>query len=237
MNGIKKVLFFDLETVGMTSTYDDLKVANPRLHKLWALWQDKYKETNGEQTLSEVWLNKSGLHAEYGKVVCASFGYYDKDMNIKITSFYGDDEKDILTKCAKILNNSDSAGFSLSGYNIKKFDIPFLWKRMLINNITPPKIINVWDKKPWELKFLDIAEMWNGGTWNSFTSMDTVGALFNVDSSKADLKGDLVHEAYWNKKEIERIKDYCEQDVIATMSIANNFLNIINCKLEEKSTY
>ncbi len=73
---IRKILFFDIETVGRSSTYDEFLRDNPRMGKLWEVWQEKYKESNGDLSLNELWENKAGLHAEYGKVICASFGYY-----------------------------------------------------------------------------------------------------------------------------------------------------------------
>lgn len=232
---IKKVLFFDVETVGRTSTYEDLLVETPRLAKLWETWQEKYKESNGEQTLNELWINKAGLHAEYGKVICATFGYYDKDMELKITSYYGHDEKDILTKCIGVMNNADKSGMFLGGHTIERFDVPFLWKRMLANGLNPPSIISVWDKKPWDLKFFDIAKVWSDGAWKeSFTSLDTMSAIFNVESPKGELKGSMVHHSYWNEDGIEAIKRYCEHDVRATAQIANKLIEITT---KQKATY
>ena len=224
---IRKVLFFDLETCGRTSTYDDLKTNEPRMAKLWESWQEKYKESNGDQTLNELWENKAGLHAEYGKVVCASYGYYDADMNMKITSFYGHDEKEILVKSLGVINNADRSGMFLGGHTIMNFDIPFLWKRMLANGLNPPGMINVWDKKPWDLKFFDISKMWSNGSWKeSFTSLDTMSAIFGVDTPKGELKGSMVHQSYWRENGIETIKTYCEGDVRATMEVANKLLEI-----------
>lgn len=224
---IRKILFFDLETVGRTSTYEDFLRENPRMGKLWEVWQEKYKASNGDLSLNELWENKAGLHAEYGKVVCASFGYYDPAMNMKITSYYGHNEKDILTKCVGVINNADKNGMYLGGHTIEKFDIPFMWKRMLANRLTPPSIINVWDKKPWEMKFFDIAKVWSDGAWKeSFTSLDTMSAIFDVETPKGALKGDMVHGSYWRDGGIEKIKTYCEGDIRATMDVANQLLEI-----------
>ncbi len=233
MINLKKILFFDVETCGITATYEKLLVEKPRLAALWKVWQDKYKDTNKDTetglplSLNDVWVNKAGLHPEYGKIVCASFGYFDKDMQMKITSFYGHDEKDILEKCAKILNNSDNSGFSLSGYNIDKFDVSFLYKRMIVHGIVPPKIINCWDKKPWELKFIDLAKVWSG-SYNSFTSLDTLSAVLDIESPKDELKGSMVHNSYWNEDGIENIKRYCENDIKCTMAVGEKIINLIN---------
>ena len=236
MINIKKILWFDIETVGSTSTFGDLEKENPRMSRLWMAWQDKYKETNGEQTLNEIWENKSGLHAEYGKVVCASFGYYDKDMIPRMSSFYGHDEKEILLKCMGVMNNADKNGMYLGGHTIERFDIPFLWKRMLAHGINPPSSISVWDKKPWDLKFFDISKVWSDGAWKeSFTSLDTMCAIFDVETSKSELKGSMVHESYWRQDGIETIKTYCENDVRATMEVGNKLIKITTNATQHES--
>lgn len=224
---INKILFFDLETSSKSATYDDLTVEDPKLSKLWADWQEKYKESNGDLTLNQLWENKAALHAEYAKVICATFGYYDKNMDLKLTSYYGHDEKDILLKCVGVLNNADKNGMSLGGHSIERFDVPFLWKRMLANGLNPPAIISIYDKKPWELRFFDVAKIWSNGSWKeSFTSLDTMCAVLGVASPKGELKGPLVHDAYWNKNNIEGIKTYCEQDVESTAEVGKKLIEI-----------
>lgn len=228
---ITKILFVDIETAGCTSTYDDLTKLDPRRGKLWSDWQQKYKEANeknGLMDLNSVWVGKAGLHAEYGKVVCVSFGYFDADMVPKIQSFYGDDEKEILSKSAIVLNNADQKGWTLAGHNIKRFDVVYLWKRMLAIGIKPPAMIAVWDKKPWDMRFFDTAEVWSDGAWKeSFTSLDTLSAVLDIPTSKDAIKGNMVHNAYWVQGLAEKIKEYCEKDVVCTMRISEKLFNLL----------
>jgi len=165
-----------------------------------------------------LWINRASLHPEFGRVVCISFGVFTPEGVERITSFYGEDEKDILEKANKVLSNSRSKSFKLAGQNIKNFDIPYLGKRMLINNITPDPIIQTWNKKPWETSFLDLAEVFSFGAWGqTFSSLDLISHVLGVPTSKDNMEGSQVHEYYWNG-DVESIKDYCEQDVICTMN-------------------
>jgi predicted PolB exonuclease-like 3'-5' exonuclease len=216
---IKRIAFFDIETAGCAEKLSDL---SKRMETLWTEWQEKLDRDPVQE-----FIDKSALHAEYAKTICVSFGYYDKNMEKKIQSFYGDNEKEILEKTASVLNNSDRAGFHLAGHNIERFDIPFLWKRMLANGVTPPTIISVWDKKPWDLKFFDLAKVWSDGSWKeSFTSLDTLSAVMGIASPKTVLHGRDVHRAFYDGR-IEEIKTYCESDVAATMEIADKLLKIM----------
>lgn len=218
---IESSIFFDIETAGLYSTLEECKSNDPHLAELWVKrckWLQKNVDPGESTDPNDLWLNRSSLHPEFGRVVCVSFGVFSSDME-KITSFYGDDEKDILDKSNKILANSRTKGFKIAGQNIKNFDIPYLGKRMIINSITPDPIIQTWNKKPWETSFVDLAEIFAFGAWGqTFSSLDLISHVLGVPTSKDNLDGSMVHSSYWDKKMFEEIKDYCEQDVVCTMN-------------------
>jgi len=218
---IESSIFFDIETAGLYSTLEECKSNDPHLAELWVKrckWLQKNVDPGESTDPNDLWLNKSSLHPEFGRVVCVSFGVFSSGME-KITSFYGDNEKDILEKANKILANSRTKGFKIAGQNIKNFDIPYLGKRMIINSITPDPIIQTWNKKPWETSFVDLAEIFAFGAWGqTFSSLDLISHVLGVPTSKDNLDGSMVHSSYWDKKMFEEIKDYCEQDVVCTMN-------------------
>ena len=218
---IESSIFFDIETAGLYSTLVECKDHDPHLAELWikrCKWLQKNVEPGESTDPNDLWLNRSSLHPEFGRVVCVSFGVFQGEIE-KITSFYGDDEKDILEKANKILANSRTKGFKIAGQNIKNFDIPYLGKRMIINSITPDPIIQTWNKKPWETSFVDLAEIFAFGAWGqTFSSLDLISHVLGVPTSKDNLDGSMVHSSYWNEKMTEEIKNYCEQDVVCTMN-------------------
>lgn len=219
---IKNSVYFDIETVGLYPNLDEVLKNDPHLFQLWDK-RCKFLRKNIEESESgsptDLWLNKSSLHPEFGRVVCVSFGIFTEEGEERITSFYGDDESKILENSNKILENSRIKGYKLAGQNIKNFDIPFLGKRMLINNITPNPLIQTWGKKPWETPYLDLGEIFAFGAWGqSFSSLDLISHVLGVPTSKDNLDGSRVHSHFWDLKKYEEIKNYCEQDVICTMN-------------------
>ena len=128
---------------------------------------------------------------------------------------------EILNKTNKILNNAHSKGWKLCGHNIKGFDIACLGKRMLYNGITPSQNIQVWDKKPWEMPFLDTAEIFSFGNWmgQKYLGLDLLACSLNVRSPKEDIKGSDVSRVFWIDKDFHKIKEYCERDVETVMLI------------------
>lgn len=222
---LKKCLYFDIETAGITSTFEELQDVNPRLAKLWEKRSGWLAKNSGEEmknySPSDFWKVKSSLHPEFSKVVCVSFGAY-KDDKIVINSFIGE-EYQILSDSNKVFNNAVAKGWKLGGHTIKNFDIPFVGKRMIINKIDPSPLIASLNRKPWESPYLDISEIFSFGGWGqTHTSLDLMSSVFGLESPKEDMDGSMVHD-YFHTGKIEEIKKYCEMDVKVLMDCFNSF--------------
>ena len=213
---LDKILFLDIETVPMCSTYDELP------EKFVPLWDKKagYLKREEEDTPSALF-PRAGIYAEFGKVVCISFGMFN-DGNFRIKSFYGDDEKALLTDFANLLESKfSSKDFLLCAHNGKEFDFPYLSRRMLINSIPLPEILDLAGKKPWEVAHIDTMELWKFGDFKNYTSLEVLSAVFDIPTPKDDIDGSQVGKVYWEDKDLERIVKYCQKDVLA---IAQLFL-------------
>ena len=224
---IKKYLYFDVETAGL---YPDLETLHDENHRLWELWQKRETYYRGaypalaDADSPEIYKQKAGLEPEFSRVVCVSFGSFTDAGEVRFASFYGDNEYDILTKTAKILNNAAAKNWKLCGHNIKGFDVPCLGKRMIYNRINPPSNIRIWDKKPWEVPYVDTSEIFAFGSWvhQKYLSLDLLSCSLNIDSPKQNMDGSKVNDAFWIDKDYEGIKKYCEMDVNTVMDVMLN---------------
>ena len=220
---IKKGLYFDIETAGITKNLFELRLKNPKLAELWSK-RCKWLRLNSGEDFKDasddlLFLKKASLHPEFSRVVCVSIGAYKED-EVHIISFIGE-ESEILINTNKVFNNAASKRLRLAGHTIKNFDIPFLGKRMIINKINPSPIINFFDKKPWEMNILDISDIFSfGSIGQSHASLDLMCSVLGVDSPKIDMDGSMVHEEFYSGK-IEDIKKYCELDVKAVIDCFN----------------
>ena len=106
---------------------------------------------------------KAGIYAEFGKVVCISIGFVlqkEGETQIRIKSIANEDEIVLLQEFLDLLNSYyNSPDFLFCAHNGKEFDIPFLCRRILINNLKIPYMLNVSGKKPLEIKHLDTMEL------------------------------------------------------------------------------
>lgn len=215
---LTNILFLDVETVPQQPNFKALSDAEKNLWANKARYLIKDKETH------ESIYNRAGIYAEFGKIICISTGYfsdYSKTKKLfRLKSFYGDDEKKILTDFAILLNKFfNKASHLLCAHNGKEFDFPYLSRRMLINGIKLPKALNISGKKPWEINHLDTMEMWRFGDYKNFTPLNLMAHVFGIPSPKDDIDGSKVWQVYWEEKNLHRIVTYCQKDVLTIAQI------------------
>lgn len=66
-------------------------------------------------------------------------------------------------------------------------------------------------------------DLWKFGDFKSYTSLNLLAAIFNIPTPKDDINGSDVYRVYWQDRDIERIKTYCQKDVITTAKILLKF--------------
>ncbi len=228
MANIGSILFLDIETVSGKATFDDLDETFQDLWKLKARSVlRKYEEPITEEEASEAYTDKAGIYAEFGKIICISVGlvYRDKDskkLSVRLKSFADDDEKKLLEDFSELLNQhyNNPNKHHLCGHNIREFDVPYVCRRMLVNQLPLPALLDIAGKKPWETKHLiDTLEFWKFGDYKNYTSLKLLAALFGFPSPKDDIDGSEVGRVYWQEKDLKRIAKYCEKDVLATVQL------------------
>ncbi|MEJ7673260.1 MAG: ribonuclease H-like domain-containing protein [Chitinophagaceae bacterium] len=97
-----------------------------------------------------------------------------------------------------------------TGHNIKEFDIPFLCRRTLVNNISIPACFNLQAMKTVETCRSLIRPCTYGvfGDYKHYTSLKLLAAALGVPSPKNDIDGSKVGEVYWTEKDSPRIALY-----------------------------
>jgi 3'-5' exonuclease len=228
---ITNILFLDIETVPGHPQYDDLD-------ETWqGLWQHKarsiVKKTEEEMTTEDAAsvYDRAGIYAEFGKIICISVGIFvrnkdTQELSVRLKSFADDDEAVLLRGFSEMLTkyyNNPNVHF-MCGHNIKEFDIPYICRRMLINQMPFPKLLDIAGKKPWEVKhLLDTMEMWKFGDNKNYTGVKLLAAAFGFPSPKDDIDGSDVARVYYEEKDLPRIAVYCEKDVVAVMQLILKF--------------
>ncbi len=220
---IEDILFLDIETVPAAETFDSLDT------RMQTLWDKKSKQfRTADQNAVEVY-ERAGIYSEFGRIICISVGYMkEKDpYALRLKSFYGDDEKLILTEFSALLSRFAKPGKEalLCAHNGKEFDYPYIARRMVIHGLELPELLNIAGKKPWEVKLLDTMDLWKFGDYKNYTSLELLTSVLGIPTPKDDIDGSMVAGIYYKEKDLLRIVRYCEKDVIAIVQVLLRFMN------------
>ncbi len=234
---LNNLLILDIETVPQFENYDLLSPA-------WQiLWYDKISKTVPENTIpQESYHEKAGIFAEFGKIVCISTAFYylneEKQTTLKVKSIYGENEIDILKAFVQLCNKVyfHNPHFQFAGHNVKEFDIPFICRRMIVNHFTLPNYLLIHEKKPWEVNIFDTLNWWKFGDHKNYITLHLLANVLGIPSSKSDIDGSMVQDVFYKEKNLMRIANYCEKDVIVTANIILRFLNNPVLKSENITT-
>ncbi len=225
---IANVLFLDIETVPGYADYEELE---DEMRELWYVKSRsitrKSEEELNEDEAAGLYFERAGIFAEFGRIICISVGIVhrskeDNRLRLRLKSFAGEDEAEVLQEFAKLVNQYyyDTTKYFLCGHNIKEFDIPYICRRMVVNQLDFPDPLNIAGKKPWETKhLLDTMEYWKFGDNKNFTSLRLLAAILGFPSPKDDMDGSQVGSVFWEEKDLKRIAHYCEKDVLATVQL------------------
>jgi uncharacterized protein YprB with RNaseH-like and TPR domain len=220
---VEDVLFLDIETVPNVPSPDLMD------QKMRVLWDKKSKQFRSpDQSADEVY-ERAGIYSEFGKIICISVGFIkEKDpFGLRLKSFFGDDEKAILSEFSQMLSKFTKSNREalLCAHNGKEFDYPYIARRMIINGLHIPDLLDNAGKKPWEVKLLDTMDLWKFGDYKNYTSLDLLTSVLGIPTPKDDIDGSMVAGIYYGEKNIERIVRYCEKDVIAITQVLLRYMN------------
>lgn len=213
---LPNILFLDIETVPQNEFFSDL------VEETQELYTEKTQYQRKDEITPDEFYERAGIWAEFGKIICISVGYFtikNAERQFRTKSIIGD-EKKLLEEFNNLINTHFSnPAFVFCGHNIKEFDIPYLCRRMLINGIQIPEKLQLFGRKPWEIPHLDTLELWKFGDYKHYTSLKLLTHVLGIPSPKEDIDGSEVRNVYYNEKDINRIKKYCERDVIAVAQV------------------
>ncbi len=226
MYPIDSLLVIDIETVSRVEDWS-------KLDEPWQeLWTQKIEKQLPDGESPETFYPKrAAILAEFGKIICISAGYFRSQggkTGFRVKSYAGHNEAEILKRflldAAQWQASRKNAAFA--GHNIKEFDIPYLCRRLIINNMAIPAWLDFQAMKPWETNLVDTMQLWRFGDFKNYTSLNLLAACLGVPSPKDDIDGSRVGEVYWQENNLPRIVEYCQKDVVTVAQVLLRFRNL-----------
>lgn len=212
------ILFLDIETVSAYPTFADAPEAWQNLWTTKAL-RLKQEDTDTPESLYP----RAAIYAEFGKIICISVGVFDMKSDgrfFRLKSFVGDNEVELLTQFSAMLGKYfNRSNHRMAAHNGKEFDFAYLGRRILVNNLPLPRLLQLQGKKPWEIPHIDTMELWKFGDGKSYTSLNLLTQTLNIPSPKEVMDGSQIHQAYYHNHNLETIAHYCQTDVLAVAQV------------------
>jgi len=223
---LHNILFIDIETVPQQPSFESLP---DNWKELWTRKAEALLRNRESETVESIY-GRAGIYAEFGKIICISCGLLQgsgSQRKVTLKSFYGDNEKLVLFEFTEMLQRwASGVQKFLCAHNGKEFDFPYLCRRLIINQLPIPDILNTAGKKPWEVNHLDTMELWKFGDFKNYTSLNLLAVTLGIPTPKDDIDGSMVGELYWSapdadarEKALHRIATYCQKDVVTVAQV------------------
>ena len=214
------ILFVDIETASGSASYQEL---DPRIKYHWDR-KASFLNNPNNYTNDELYTDRAGIFAEFGQVLTIAVGYIthapNQPLGLRVKAFADKNEKKVLEDFKQLLESKfNTDELQLCAHNGREFDFPYICRRMLINGIPLPAVLDISDMKPWEIPILDTMNMWKFGDRKNFTSLDLLASLFNIETSKGDIDGSDVTRVFHQEDGLDRIAEYCKRDIVVTAQL------------------
>lgn len=192
-------LFFDIETIPSAEEHKEIHV---EIIKKLSSKKNKSAEEIYEETSFE---------GTFGRICCIGIIKEGPKGIIQKEVFSGT-EKEILAKFWKAA--ADVQQFI--GHNIWNFDLPFIYKRSIINGVKPRLDISFARYR--NIPIYDTQQEWELWGYQKAQKLDTLARVLGLPTSKNEMDGSMVWK-YYKEGKIEDICKYCMKDVELTRQI------------------
>ena len=216
-------LFFDIETIPCSD--EDKEKFLEVLRK---------KNSNKEKDEEELFENMS-FDGAFGRICC--IGYIkERDGEVIAEGVVSGEDVPAGRQENKILSTFWEVAQDVHqfiGHNIYEFDLPYIYKRSLINSVKPRYDISFARYR--NTPIYDTMREWDlWGDPRKAVSLDLLASVFGLKSSKDEMDGSKVWP-YFQEGRLEEIKKYCMNDVVLSRQVYYKMTSQILEKPTEQS--
>lgn len=176
-------------------------------------WEAKFAVEKAAEYADAEW-RKTSFDGGYGSICVIGYAFDDEPIK---TIICNDEQKaigDFLFDIHLAREADHFAGLEFIGHNVIGFDLPFIWKRAVIN--TFPHAIFPKDARHGNGKVFDTMVAWAG--FKDRVSLDNLAGILGLPSHKGEMDGSMVCDA-WLAGKKDEIAAYCAKDVELTRNI------------------
>jgi hypothetical protein len=183
---------------------------------------------NADSEAENQW-RKTALDGGTGQVICIGYAVEDEPVQV-ISRHLNQSEGDLLRAFNKAIGealddrNEVDRQITYIGHNAAGFDLPFLYKRYVVNGIKPRARL-FQHARPGSDNVADTMLLWAG--YGNRISLDNLCSALGIPSPKDGIDGSQVWD-FVQAGKIAEVAEYCKRDVEAVRTIYRrlNFLEV-----------
>ena len=142
------------------------------------------------------------------------FNFISIHRELRVNTFYGR-EKELLIAFKNLLKTHfNKALHFFYPHNGKKFDSPFIAKRIIIRGIKLLGNLNLCNKKNWEATHLVTLHFWRFGDYKENNFFSLMAYVIGIPSLKNNIDCGQVAYIFYKVNKIDRIVIYCKKILI-----------------------
>lgn len=186
-----------------------------------ARWEKELAASKAGDVAQALW-EKTSFNPDVAPIACICIGYFDTGVYTRI-EFTNDElttEANMLDDfhftvndiCSK--NGAQITKPNFIGHYITKFDLPFIWKRSVINNVKTCQGVK-WNDARHGVNCYDTMTAWAG--YGNSISADNLCKILNIKGKTEGMDGSLVYDTW--QTDPQKVIDYCHDDVAMVKAI------------------
>ena len=200
------ILHLDIETIPAGDKLTKDEISHPsKMTKKETI--DNWRKNDSEAAIEKEYRDRA-KHSLKGQILCIGVAYNSESPLV----LYHKEEKEIMLafeKAFKAETWGKALSYSWCGWNIRKFDMIWLWHRVVKYNLD--FLRRFMPLKKWSDRIIDLMEWFSAPDYREMTKLDDA-CRFLGHEGKGDIDGSKVYDYYKDGK-IKEICDYCAKDV------------------------
>jgi len=205
--------------LGLDPKSDDVKYTSK--DDMIARWEKELAEEKSADVANTQW-EKTSFNSDVAPIACICIGWIDEVGSYRSAVF---ETATVLSEAEMleefhgyitslcVANGAQIKKPNFIGHNISKFDLPFIWKRSVINDVKTCQDVKWVDARHGSNCF-DTMVAWAG--FGNRISADNLSRLLGI-KGKSDMDGSMVYDAW--QVDHKKVIDYCYDDVAMVKAI------------------